>query len=239
MLVVTWATGLALLGICAVVAWRTLPVFFARFDGKVLRVAPPAPIASAASPPGPAQAAWQRLHAWCFDGAGDGRSPLWRPWAAPRMEQRFSTASLVLEPVEDRERLVQHFLHHLDGSDQLAAVGGTLARVLLRLRVKRDDCLWWRARRPTDPWDCGYLVGGDDGLHALLRFQPRRATLMVADGLEPATVRAAMRVLQDRSAMFRHPVRLLVVGNCSADAEVFIDGSAKPFSSALARSNTS
>lgn len=191
-----------------VAAWARSLV--ARYDGEVMRVEPPtAPARAAGSWSDAQQATWTRLHAWCFAGAGDGRSPFWQPWVLPRVEQRFSATALA-GGSDDEAQLVEAFSRHLDGSDQLAAAGGAVAGLLLRLRVKRNDALWWRARQPSDPWDCGYLIGETAALH---RFQPRRATLMVADqSLPDAALREALQVLQARSAGFHHPVRLLVLG---------------------------
>ena len=185
----------------------------ARFDGAVMRVEPPRAVGPVAVPLGAAQqATWARLLAWCFAGAGDGRSPFWQPGARPRVEQRFTVATLAEGPDAERAPLVEAFSRHLDGSDQLAAAGGRLAGLLLRLRVKCNDALWWRGRRPADPWDGGYLIGAPQ---ALQRFRPRRATLMVADGLGDAVLREALHTLQTNSADFHHPVRLLVVGRSS------------------------
>lgn len=189
----------------------------ARFDGGVMRVDPPHGVGPAAIPLSAAQqAVWARLHTWCFAGAGDGRSPFWRPWGTPRVEQRLSVATLASGPEAERAQLVEAFSRHLDGSEQLAAVGGALAGLLLRLRVKCNDALWWRARQPSDPWDCGHLIGET---MALRQFRPRRATLMVADGhLGDAALRAALHTLQAHSAGFYHPVRLLVLGRSSSEA---------------------
>jgi len=225
MLEATWIAGFVLLGLCAVVAWRVLPVLLSRFDTGAMRVEPPLPIPTSASARDEAwNKAWARLHAWCFEGAGDGRSPFWQPWADPFVERRLNVLTLAFEPAEDRALLIERLSRHLDGSDRLAAAGGALAGWLLRLQVKRDDCLWWRVRRATDPWDCGYLPGSEEGLRALQRFQPRRATLMVADGLDEAACRDARQALEARSEQFRHPVRLLVVvapstGDVSAISE--------------------
>lgn len=183
----------------------------ARYDGAVMRVEPSTALARAAGPLSDTQqATWTRLHAWCFAGAGDGRSPFWRPGVLPQVEHRFTATTLVDGPDADRARLVEAFSRHLDGSGQLEAAGGAVAGLLLRLRVKRDNALWWRARQASDPWDCGYLIGDTA---ALQRFQPRRATLMVAEaGLPDAALREAFQTLQARSAGFHHPVRLLVLG---------------------------
>jgi hypothetical protein len=186
----------------------------ARFDGTVMCAEP---LHTRSDSPGPWNAAqraiWVRLHAWCFAGAGDGRSPLWWPWVLPRVEQRFTVAALAAGPDAERAQLVAAFCRHLDGSDQLAAAGGAWAGLLLRLRVKRNDALWWRARQPSDPWDCGHLIGEPT---ALRRFQPRRATLVVADeSLNDAVLRETMDILRTHSAGFHHPVRLLVLGRSS------------------------
>lgn len=196
-----------------VAAWaRSL---LARFDSAVLRVEPPRASASVSEVMGPA--AWRNvcapLQAWCFAGAGDGRSPLGRPWALPRVPQRFTVATLVQGDEAERAQGIEAFSRQLDGSEQLAAARGRVAGLWLRLRVKLNDALAWRARQPSDPWDVGYLIGE---LPDWQRFQPRRATLIVAaDGQEAATLREAVRLLHGNSAGYRHPVRLLVVGHSS------------------------
>lgn len=193
-----------------VAAWaRSL---LARFDGAVLRVEPLHASAGAAAATG--HAAWAPLQAWCFAGAGDGRSPFGRPWALPRVPQRFTVATLAPGAEAEQAQTVEAFSRHLDGSDQLAA-GGRVAGLWLRLRVKLNDALAWRARQASDPWDAGYLIGERADWQ---RFQPRRATWMVADGgLSDAALHEAVRVLHANSAGYRHPVRLLVVGH-SIDA---------------------
>jgi hypothetical protein len=164
----------------------------ARFDGDVLGVAPPRAIESGAAPTGAeALAVWARLRAWC-----DGPA-------------RFGVAVLAPGPQAAQAALVEAFSRELDGSQQLAAAGGALAGWLLRLRVKLRDAQWWRVRQPSDPWDAGYLIGA---LPVLRRFRPRRATLMVADGLDGALLREAVQILAANRAGFHHPVRLLVVG---------------------------
>jgi len=188
-----------------VAAWmRSL---LARFDGAVLRVAPLHAGAAAAVAMG--DAAWAPLQAWCFAGAGDGRSPFGRPWALPRVPQRFTVALLTQGTEAERAQAVEAFSRHLDGSDQLAAAGGRVAGLWLRLKVKLNDALAWRARQMSDPWDAGYLIGEQTDWQ---RFQPRRATLIVADGgLSGEALRDAVRELHANSAGYRHPVRLLVV----------------------------
>lgn len=188
----------------------------ARYDSAALQVAPPDPAATR----GPVsqafrQHAWPALEAWCFAGAGDGVSPLWNPWALPRVPTRFAVAVLTGDPGApdaDLPALAEAFSRHIDGSDQLAALTGAAARTALRLHVKWQDAQWWRARQPTDPWDSGYLPDGEAALSALEAFCPRRATLLVALNLPAAALAPRIALLARRSAGFAHPVRLLVVG---------------------------
>lgn len=171
----------------------------ARFDGAVLRVEPAQVIEASRTPAAATrQAVEAALQAWCFTGA------------------RFALATLRQGSPAERAGLVEAFSRQLDGSDQLAAAGGALAGLLLRLRVKGQDAMWWRQRQPSDPWDAGYLIGEPQALRA---FRPRRATLMVAEeeGLGEAALREAVQILATNSAVFHHPVRLLVLGR-SIDA---------------------
>lgn len=192
----------------------------ARYDNAALQVAPPDPAASRvpgsqAISPSFSQRARPALEAWCFAGAGDGGSPLWNPWALPRVPTRFAVAVLTGAsgaPDAELPALAEAFSRHIDGSDQLAALTGAAARIALRLRVKWQDARWWRARQPTDPWDSGYLPDGEAALQALEAFCPRRATLLVALNLPAAALAPRIALLARRSAGFAHPVRLLVVG---------------------------
>lgn len=188
----------------------------ARYDGAALQVAPPEPVAAGQSPAQPFdQHACTALEAWCFAGAGDGASPLWNPWALPRVPTRFAVAVLSGAsdaPDADLPALAEAFSRHIDGSDQLAALTGAAARTALRLRVKWQDAQWWRARQRTDPWDSGYLPDGEAALRALEAFCPRRATLLVALNLPAAALAPRIALLARRSAGFAHPVRLLVIG---------------------------
>jgi hypothetical protein len=181
--------------------------WLARYDAAALR--PPLPD-DGLSPhlPGAAEAvALGRLTQWCFEGAGDGRSPLLKPWVLPQVDRRF--AAMGLPAARGTSALVAALARRLDGTHRLQAAGGRWAGRWLRLRVKLNDACWWRKRRVDDPWDSGY-AGGD--LAALRRFTPRRATLVIVQGETPAVVRAALAALAPRAAAFRHPVRLLVVG---------------------------
>lgn len=195
----------------AVVARRTGPVLVARYDNAALHVAPPVALPVRASTARP-HTAWPALLSWCFTGAGDGRSPLWRPWVLPRVGQRFTVALLADAPDVAELAVAEAFCRHIDGSDQLAALHSRAAGITLRVRVKLRDALWWRARQPTDPWDSGHLVDEPAALQALRRFRPRRATLLVALNLSERALRERVTVLAARQAAFAHPVRLLVLG---------------------------
>jgi hypothetical protein len=173
----------------------------ARFDRAALRVEPPAGYR-----PAPLRAeqlgAWQWLEAWCFEGAGDGRSPPPQPW---------SVAELSGPPGAGRSHLAEAFSRHLDGDLRLQALPGGWPRLRLRLAVKLAESLPGRRRQRSDPWDCGYLVDEPAALQALQRFQPRRATLMVADELPVAALAACIDALAPRQGGFGQPVRLLVI----------------------------
>lgn len=201
----------------AVLVWvllrHVLPPLLARYDARALRVAPPAGVALPAAAPldGAQRAAWQALADWCHAGTGDGRRPWWRPGAAPHIGERLTVAVLAGGTAERRLALAEAFSRELDGSELLAAAGGRWAGLRLRLRVKGHDLQWWRARQPTDPWDCGYLSDASAAREALRFFRPRRATLLVAAGLPDEVVAEAQAWLAARADRFAHPVRLLVL----------------------------
>ncbi len=178
-----------------------LGTLLARFDGTVLRVEPAQAVAlSSATSVATRQAVEAELQAWCCTGA------------------RFAVATLEQGPPAERAGLVEAFSRRLDGSDQLAAAGGALAGLWLRLRVKCQDAMWWRTRQPSDPWDAGYLIGNPAAWQA---FRPRRATLVVAEpGLDAAALGEAVRILAANGAGFHQPVRLLVLGR-SIDARAW------------------
>lgn len=197
-------------------AMRIGPALIARYDQQALRVALQAGggIHRAAPLGEPLAAAWDDLQRWCFAGAGPGTAPWWHPTALPQIGQRFSVAVLA---GADHSHFIEAFSRHLDGADRLAAAGSSLGRWQLRLSTKLHDCLWWRERQPTDAWDCGYLVDDAQVRQSLAHFQPRRATLLVAQGLPVDALRACIAVLEPRRADFRQPVRLLIVGNTAHD----------------------
>lgn len=126
------------------------------------------------------------------------------------MAQRFSVAAWPAEHPGDLD-LIEAFCRHLDGSHQLLAVSGALGGLLLRLRAKLCDVAWWRCRRESDPWDCGYALNEPEARAALARFEPRRATLVVAVGWPQETLVETLAAMQSSALRFAHPVRCLVV----------------------------
>ncbi len=160
----------------------------------------------------PAQVrAWQSLQAWCLAGAGPGRSPPWCPWAPPAVERRWSVAVLTGGGPDGRARVAEALCRELDGALLLAACRSRAAGLALRLKVKLSDAAWWRARRPADPWDSGYLRADSNVTGALAGFVPRRATLIVMVEPSDDLQRTTIAQLSARRAAFRHPVRLLIV----------------------------
>lgn len=200
-----------------VLAWvllrHVLPTLLARFDGRALSVTPPPGTELPPAKPLDAaqRAAWVRLAAWCHAGTGDGRRPWWRPGARARIDDPLAVTWLTGGTAQQRLALAEAFSRELDGSHQLSAAGGRWAGLLLRLRMKWHDVLWWRARQPTDPWDCGYLGGSPSAREALRFFRPRRATLLVAAGLPGEGVAEARTWLAAHAGGFVQPVRLLVL----------------------------
>lgn len=192
-----------------------------RFDGHVLN--PPSPDVPVHEIAGGQAAARARaeLRQWCFDGAGPGHAPIWAPWSAPRVDQRFSVA-VFTGHAPTLHALAQDFACELDGTRLLQACGTSAQRLALRLRVKMHDCLWWRRRDERDPWDAGTLRTTPDLPQHLARFRPRRATLIVAEASSADHLKHCISVLDSHRAEFRHPVRLLVLGE--GGAEVALPG---------------
>ena len=114
-------------------------------------------------------------------------------------------------PGAGRSHLAEAFSRHLDGDQRLQALPTGWPRLRLRLAVKLAESLPARRRQRSDPWDCGYLVDSATALQALRHFQPRRATLMVADELPDAALAECTAALTPRQGSFRQPVRLLVI----------------------------
>lgn len=76
----------------------------------------------------------------------------------PAIDRAFSVAVLTGNNGVGKTHLTEALCLSLDGSAELAACGGAWARARLRLRRKLRQCLWWRPRADSDPWDYGYLV---------------------------------------------------------------------------------
>lgn len=144
------------------------------------------------------------------------------------MQERFSVAVWPAAAGSAEDQVVEAFSRHLDGSHQLLAAGGAGAGLLLRLRVKARDVAWWRRRQPTDPWDCGYAQDEPAARQALARFEPRRATLVVAvDWPEPALAEV-VEAMARASARFQHPVRWLVVERPGGDTTARLRAGGRP-----------
>ena len=181
-------------------AWRHL---LARYDDATLR-----PPESAARPAN-------------LDAADQATLAALRRWCLANSERRLAAAVLNGGDHRSASHLAEHLALERDGSWQLAACNGAAARLRLRALTKLHDALAalaWRARQDHDPWDSGHLRSSAAGLQALARFQPRRATLIVADGTAPEALRACWAVLRARQQAYAHPVRLLVVGAANAFA---------------------
>lgn len=214
--------GAALITLCTVLR-RVLPGLSARYDGRAQR--PPQPDPAAAGQPLLQSAFAQQLRVWCFAGAGSGAAPLWRPGQRPAVDLRLSLAVLNEAPADPAQgaclanALANALALDLDGSYQLQAAGGRWARLWLRLRVKCANACWWRQRLPTDPWDAGYLLGQPSAPADWSQWLPRRASLLVADGLALPLLQACLQSLAANQAAFDHPVRLLIVQARDANAE--------------------
>ncbi len=98
-----------------------------------------------------------------------------------------------------RDDELDALMRELDGDRRLQALAPG-ARWRWRLGLKLRERLG--PRRADDPWDAGWLRGPD----ALLQFEPRRPTLIVA-GSEQAVAR---ELIAARQPLWRFPVRLLI-----------------------------
>ncbi len=192
---------------------QTLATFFARYDGLALR---PPDEARAGAPPGdePARQLQARLRQWCFEGAGSGARPRWRPGARTAVPLRFAVARLEADDPAWSAGIAESLCLDLDGTRQLQACTDGAARLRLRLAVKLRDAQWWRPRQPFDPWDSGFVpTDGAGRAHLAGGFLPRRATLIVAAGAPEDALLACVGGLHARQSAFGQPVRLLVLGS--------------------------
>jgi len=106
----------------------------------------------------------------------------------------------------------------LDGSQALAARGGRLSQLAVRLGVKLRDAKSALTDRPHGIWDCGYVPDEPSAWQALAAFAPRRASFIVVqvpaggDLAAGAPALQALQALMSRRATLACPVRLLVLG---------------------------
>ena len=201
---------------------RHLSGLRARFDLQALR--PPAPSSSAADDVlARQQPAWSGLLAWCQQGAGPGNSAWSQPGAKPAVAQRLAVAAL--HGPDDTATLAwaDAFARLLDGSVALAALSGGArgpGALAMRLRVKAHDAMWWRPRRPDDPWDAGWALNTPSShSHWQSGFKPRRATLVLADSREAATLSPHLAALAARRDGLWHPLRWVWVGGADDIAQ--------------------
>ncbi len=177
-------------------ALAALKQLVARFDLAALQPPDPAHAAQAAAAQG--RPGWRALRAWCLAGS----SPL---------KTRLAVAVLEGGKAAQLQTLTHTLCLERDGSLQLLACQGRAGRLALRLKTKLHDVSPWRQRQPSDAWDAGFLHGTPEGLQALAHFQPRRATLLVAQGLSTPALRATCALLHTRQRHYRHAVRALLV----------------------------
>jgi hypothetical protein len=209
------------------VSRRVLPALLARYDGRFQHPPPAAPAqavqALLQSPAG------LQLLTWCWHGARGTAVPWWWPGQRPVLGLALSVAAFGAasndKPAVSVQALAQALALHLDGSLQLQAASSRWAGLALRLRVKGADLCWWRQRQFADPWDAGYLLKHTDTPAHLARWLPRRASLLLADDLPSAQLRACLQSLHARHAAFVHPVRLLIL---QAPADVQAMAGAEP-----------
>lgn len=157
---------------------------------------------------------WPALRAWCLAGSGPARRPFAWPWPAATITTRLALAFLQDEAAGTA--LAQALCLERDGSLAMAACAGAAGRLALRLRTKLHDSMRWRPLHENDAWDAGYVIPTPAGLLALKRFRPRRATLVVAEGLVTPVLRVVMDGFQAQQAIWTCPVRLLVLGTTSS-----------------------
>jgi hypothetical protein len=168
----------------------------ARFDLAALR--PPDVAFAAQAVAAQGRPALRTLRAWCLAGS----SPL---------KTRLAVAVLEGGNAASAHTVAQALCLERDGSLQLLACEGAAGRLALRLKTKLHDVTPWRERQPGDAWDAGFLPGTAAGLQALARFEPRRATLLVAQGLSTPALRATCALLHARQRHYHHAVRLLLL----------------------------
>jgi hypothetical protein len=98
----------------------------------------------------------------------------------------------------------------LDGTRALLDGRGALARLALRLQVKRQDLRG--GMPPGRVWDSGLLPHTAAAHAALRRFVPRRPSFILVAEADPDEVPRLTDALRERSAGWTCPVRLLWLG---------------------------
>ena len=155
-----------------------------------------------------------------FEWPSDGRiGPDWpalQDWCTAQPAQRLAVARA--GPGADAAARAAAVALRLDGSQQLHAARGATGRLSLRLRVKLHDALGGPGGEdgPHGIWDSGWVPHDRAAWVALARFTPRRATLIVMQGLPAADVQRLLAALQSRSGGFRRPVRVLLIDEAGA-----------------------
>lgn len=183
----------------------------ARFDTLALR--PPTARPDEAARLSGRAATAQALLDWCHRGAGPGHARQGQPVALPAVALGLAVGALRGPDALATTAWADAFARRIDGSHRLEALPGRAAGMAYRLGVKFIDAMLWRPRRPTDPWDAGWVFTTPAALDRLRTvWTPRRATLLLADAGAQDALRPCLTALARRSADFRHPVRWLWAG---------------------------
>ena len=187
----------------------------ATYDSDALQDQPPAEFkAQSSGLLNPGQTAiWKDLLFWCFNGVGSGRWSAWRPWKPTDVAIRFAVAAIKTPINSSLLQTMDAFARHMDGNDRLDKMPTPWARLKMKLETKAFDCMWWRNRHGSDPWDSGYVLFGATTPSKLSQFTPRRATLLIAVGLPEALLKIYIAALHEQQKRYRHPVRLLVLSD--------------------------
>ena len=181
----------------------------ARFDRVALQPPQPAPSAVQDASQARYPLAWQQLLQWCHTSAAPHGPAAWHGQAA----NDWSIATLQGPDAAITTGWANAFARTLDGSTTLETLPGRLPGLALRARVKLHDAMWWRPRQPSDPWDAGWASTSPPAERQLQgHFLPRRATLILAAGVDSPGLAMALAALAQRSDDLRHPMRWLWVG---------------------------
>lgn len=187
---------------------RRLANLRARFDGVALQAPKRAPRQAEQALLSSQAATLGELADWCHTPARRGAPGVWHSAAT----QDLSVATLLGADGAATAAFANAFARALDGSTALESMSA-VAGLGFRLQVKLHDAMWWRPRRPADPWDAGWASTAPPAQRRLEgHFLPRRATLILAPGEDSIPLTLALAQLAQRSDEFAHPVRWLWVG---------------------------